>query len=73
MPFVNQRWLGGLLTNFTTIQRSIGRLRELEAMAEDLAACVLRDPRAASVRVTIRKPAAIAGARDAGVEIVRER
>ncbi len=35
MFFVNQRWLGGLLTNFTTIQRSIGRLRELEAMAED--------------------------------------
>ena len=35
MFFVNQRWLGGLLTNFTTIQRSIGRLRELEAMAEE--------------------------------------
>ena len=35
MFFVNQRWLGGLLTNFMTIQRSIGRLRELEAMAED--------------------------------------
>ena len=35
MFFVNQRWLGGLLTNFTTIQRSIGRLRDLEAMSED--------------------------------------
>ena len=35
MFFVNQRWLGGLLTNFTTIQRSIGRLRELEAMSVD--------------------------------------
>ena len=35
MHFVNQRWLGGLLTNFTTIQRSLGRLRELEAMATD--------------------------------------
>ena len=35
MYFVNQRWLGGLLTNFMTIQRSIGRLRELEEMAED--------------------------------------
>ena len=35
MYFVNQRWLGGLLTNFMTIQRSIGRLRELESMAED--------------------------------------
>ena len=27
MFFVNQRWLGGLLTNFSTIQRSLGRLR----------------------------------------------
>ena len=35
MYFVNHRWLGGLLTNFMTIQRSIGRLRELETMAED--------------------------------------
>ena len=35
MFFVNHRWLGGLLTNFMTIQLSIGRLRELEAMAED--------------------------------------
>jgi small subunit ribosomal protein S2 len=35
MYFVNQRWLGGLLTNFTTIQRSLGRLRDLEAMETD--------------------------------------
>jgi small subunit ribosomal protein S2 len=35
MFFVNQRWLGGLLTNFTTIQRSLARLRELEAMTSD--------------------------------------
>ena len=35
MYFVNQRWLGGLLTNFTTIQRSLGRLRDLEAMVTD--------------------------------------
>jgi small subunit ribosomal protein S2 len=35
MFFVNQRWLGGLLTNFTTIQRSLGRLRDLEAMVTD--------------------------------------
>ena len=35
MYFVNQRWLGGLLTNFTTIQRSLGRLRDLEAMTTD--------------------------------------
>jgi small subunit ribosomal protein S2 len=35
MFFVNERWLGGLLTNFSTIQRSLGRLRDLEAMATD--------------------------------------
>ena len=35
MYFVNQRWLGGLLTNFATIQRSLGRLRDIEAMATD--------------------------------------
>jgi small subunit ribosomal protein S2 len=35
MFFVNQRWLGGLLTNFATIQRSLARLRELEAMTTD--------------------------------------
>jgi small subunit ribosomal protein S2 len=35
MFYVNERWLGGLLTNFTTIQRSIARLRDLEAMATD--------------------------------------
>ena len=35
MYYVNQRWLGGLLTNFTTIQRSLARLRELEAMTTD--------------------------------------
>ena len=35
MFYVNERWLGGLLTNFATIQRSIGRLRDLETMATD--------------------------------------
>jgi small subunit ribosomal protein S2 len=35
MFFVNERWLGGLLTNFATIQRSLGRLRDIEAMATD--------------------------------------
>jgi len=35
MFYVNERWLGGLLTNFATIQRSLSRLRELEAMGAD--------------------------------------
>jgi small subunit ribosomal protein S2 len=35
MFYVNQRWLGGLLTNMATVQRSIKRLKELEAMASN--------------------------------------
>ncbi len=35
MPFVDHRWLGGMLTNFKTIKQSIKRLKELEAMFED--------------------------------------
>jgi small subunit ribosomal protein S2 len=34
MPFVNQRWLGGMLTNFKTIRQSIKRLNELDEMAQ---------------------------------------
>jgi small subunit ribosomal protein S2 len=35
MPCVNQRWLGGMLTNFVTIKKSIDRLNELDQMFED--------------------------------------
>jgi len=35
MPYVNHRWLGGMLTNFTTIKKSIGRLKKYEAMEEE--------------------------------------
>jgi small subunit ribosomal protein S2 len=35
MFYINERWLGGLLTNFTTIQKSLARLRDLEAMVTD--------------------------------------
>lgn len=35
MHFVNQRWLGGMLTNFKTIKLRIDRLKELDAMIED--------------------------------------
>jgi len=34
-PYVNHRWLGGMLTNFKTVRHSIERLKELETMAED--------------------------------------
>jgi len=35
MPFVDQRWLGGMLTNFKTVKGSIKRLKDLEQMVED--------------------------------------
>ncbi|SMB25676.1 30S ribosomal subunit protein S2 [Sterolibacterium denitrificans] len=35
MPYVDERWLGGMLTNFKTVKTSIKRLKELEQMAED--------------------------------------
>ncbi|MCK9258578.1 MAG: 30S ribosomal protein S2 [Azoarcus sp.] len=35
MPFVDERWLGGMLTNFKTVKQSIKRLKEMEAMVED--------------------------------------
>jgi small subunit ribosomal protein S2 len=35
MPFVDHRWLGGMLTNFKTVKQSIKRLKEMEAQVED--------------------------------------
>lgn len=35
MPYINQRWLGGMLTNFVTIRSRINRMEELETMVED--------------------------------------
>ncbi len=35
MPFVNKRWLGGLLTNYKTVKQSINRYKDLEAMEAD--------------------------------------
>jgi small subunit ribosomal protein S2 len=35
MPYVNHRWLGGMLTNFKTIKQSVARMKELEAMRDD--------------------------------------
>ena len=35
MPYVNNRWLGGMLTNFTTIKKSIAKLKKIEKMEVD--------------------------------------
>ena len=34
MPYVNQRWLGGMLTNFSTVHKRLQRLKELETMEQ---------------------------------------
>ncbi len=38
MPYVNQRWLGGMLTNFNTVHKRLQRLKELEGLETDPAA-----------------------------------
>ncbi len=35
VPFVDERWLGGMLTNFKTVKQSVKRLKDMEQMAED--------------------------------------
>jgi small subunit ribosomal protein S2 len=50
MPFVNFRWLGGMLTNFETIKLRLTRLRELEAMETDGRMEVLPKKEALSLR-----------------------
>ena len=37
MPYINQRWLGGMLSNFVTIRSRINRMEELEAMSRTAA------------------------------------
>src|SRR3954469_8252481 len=41
MPFVNQRWLGGMLTNFSTVYKRLQRLKELEAIEQTGGSTVL--------------------------------
>lgn len=43
MFYVNQRWLGGMLTNFKTINRSIARLQELENEGRRLVRCITQE------------------------------
>jgi len=50
MYFVNQRWLGGMLTNFSTIQTRITRLRELNQMEEEGKLELLTKKEAAKLR-----------------------
>jgi small subunit ribosomal protein S2 len=55
MYYINQRWLGGTLTNFTTIRKSIARLHELEKMDEENQFDLLHKKEALRMRREIAK------------------
>ena len=55
MYYINQRWLGGTLTNFTTIRKSIARLHELEKMDEENQFDLLHKKEALKMRREIAK------------------
>lgn len=67
MPFVDQRWLGGMLTNFKTVKQSIKRLKEVEAMMEDGSIDRLSKREALTVRRELEKlQKSIGGIKDMG-------
>ena len=55
MPYVNARWLGGMLTNFRTIRRRIDRLNQLRKMEEDGTFELLPKKEVAKLRLEIEK------------------
>ena len=55
MPYVNARWLGGMLTNFNTIKKRIKRLAQLKAMQEDGTFDMLPKKEAAKLELEIEK------------------
>jgi small subunit ribosomal protein S2 len=55
MPYVNERWLGGLLTNFHTIRQRIGRLHELQRQAEEGQLDLLPTKERMSMEAELRK------------------
>jgi small subunit ribosomal protein S2 len=65
MPFVNQRWLGGLLTNFRTVKKSIQRLRELDRQsAEGYASHLTKKEQAQLDRGRLKLEKVFSGIRD---------
>lgn len=65
MPYINQRWLGGMLTNFVTIRSRMDRMEELEAMVAD-GSMALRGKKEQSVltKELVKLQANLGGARD---------
>lgn len=64
-PYVKERWLGGMLTNFDTIQKSIGRLREIERMKSEKILDVLsKKERARLEKTRLRLEKSLCGVKD---------
>ena len=67
MPYVDQRWLGGMLTNYKTIRQSIRRLQDLETQAEDGTFEMLTKKEALRKRRTMEKlDRSLGGIKDMG-------
>ena len=67
MPYVDERWLGGMLTNFKTVKQSIKRLKDVEAMMEDGSIERLSKREALTVRRELEKlQKSIGGIKDMG-------
>jgi small subunit ribosomal protein S2 len=64
MHYVDQRWLGGTLTNFTTIRKRINRLKELEQLSADEAAKLTKKERAALDKELGRLAKSLSGIKD---------
>ena len=67
MPYINQRWLGGLLTNFRTVKKSVQRLRELDRQsAEGYAEHLTKKEQAQLDRERAKLDKIFSGIRDMG-------
>jgi small subunit ribosomal protein S2 len=67
MPYVNQRWLGGMMTNYKTVRQSVKRLKELEAMEVNGLINKLTKKEASDVRHEVAKfEASIGGIKNMG-------
>jgi len=67
MPYVDKRWLGGMLTNYKTIRQSIRRLRDLETLSTDGTFDKLTKKEALSLQRDLEKlEASLGGIKDMG-------
>jgi small subunit ribosomal protein S2 len=67
MPYVNQRWLGGMMTNYKTVRQSVKRLKELEAMEANGLMNKMTKKEAINIRRDIAKlEASIGGIKNMG-------